>query len=149
MTAAFRRYVALEIVRELLKTPGALYLTGKMTEITVLFVDVRGFTSMSKVLSPAKVLAILNRYLALISDCILRHGGTLDKFVRDAAMAFWGAPLPCSDAVLQAARAAVDMVEDSRALSEQLMAEFGRTVSFGIGIHTGRPWWATWAPLHL
>ncbi len=137
VTATFRRYVAPEIVSELLKTPGALELTGKTTEIAVLFVDVRGFTSMSELLSPTEVVAILNRYLSLISDCILRHGGTLDKFVGDAAMAFWGAPLPCPDAALQAARAALDMVEGSKALSEQLMAEFGRTVSFGIGIHLG------------
>ncbi len=135
--AAFERYVAPEIVRELLKAPDALELTGKTTEIAVLFVDVRGFTSMSEVLTPVNVVAILNRYLTLISDCILRHGGTLDKFVGDAAMAFWGAPLPCDDAVLRAARAATDMVEGSRELSEELMAEFGRTVSFGIGIHVG------------
>ncbi len=137
VTATFQRYVAPEIVRELLKTPDALKLTGKTAEIAVLFVDVRGFTSMSEVLSPTEVVAILNRYLTLISDCILKHGGTLDKFVGDAAMAFWGAPLPCDDAVLEAARAAVDMIEGSRALSDQLTAEFGRTVSFGIGIHTG------------
>ncbi len=137
VTATFQRYVAPEIVRELLKTPDALKLTGKTAEIEVLFVDVRGFTSMSEVLSPTEVVAILNRYLTLISDCILKHGGTLDKFVGDAAMAFWGAPLPCDDPVLEAARAAVDMIEGSKALSDQLLAEFGRTVSFGIGIHTG------------
>lgn len=137
VTAAFRRYVAPEIVSELLKTPDALKLTGKTTEIAVLFVDVRGFTSLSEQLSPTEVVAILNRTLSLISDCILRHGGTLDKFVGDAAMAFWGAPLPCADAAEKAARAAVDMVAGSQALSQQLLAEFGRAVSFGIGIHLG------------
>lgn len=137
VTATFKRYVAPEIVSALLKTPGALELSGKTTEIAVLFVDVRGFTTMSEVLSPTDVVAILNRYLTLISDCIFKHGGTLDKFVGDAAMAFWGAPLPCPNAELKAALAALDMVEGSRALSEQLLSEFGRTVSFGIGIHSG------------
>lgn len=134
----FRRYVAPEIVRELLKQdPASLALGGKLTDIAVLFVDVRGFTSMSELLAPEQVVEILNRYLTLISDCILRHGGTLDKFVGDAAMAFWGAPLPQPDPVMQAARTAMDMVKGSRELNRELEERFGRTVSFGIGVHTG------------
>jgi len=105
--------------------------------IAVLFVDVRGFTPMSELLKPGQVVEILNRYLSLISDCILGNHGTLDKFVGDAAMAFWGAPLPQEDYVMLAARAAMDMVEGSQALSEELMAKYGRTVSFGVGIHVG------------
>ncbi len=103
----------------------------------MLFVDVRGFTTMSEMLSPPQVVEILNRYLTLIADCILKNGGTLDKFVGDAAMAFWGAPLPQEDYVMRAVQAAADMVNGSKALSEELMAQFGRTVSFGIGVHVG------------
>lgn len=138
VTNTFRRYVAPEIVEEILKEgTQSLALGGKLTDIAVLFVDVRGFTPMSELLKPKQVVEILNRYLTLISDCILKNGGTLDKFVGDAAMAFWGAPLPQEDYVMRAARAAMDMVEGSRALSEELMERFGRTVSFGIGIHLG------------
>ena len=138
ITRTFKRYVAPEIVNELLKEdPAALELGGKLTNIAVLFVDVRGFTTMSEMLEPPQVVAILNRYLTLISDCILKNGGTLDKFVGDAAMAFWGAPLPQEDYIMRACRAAADMAEGSRALSEELMARFGRTVSFGIGVHVG------------
>lgn len=137
ITGTFQRYVAPEIVRELLKEGEALDLGGKQVNIAVLFVDVRGFTPMSELLEPAQVVEILNRYLTLISDCIFRHGGTLDKFVGDAAMAFWGAPLPQEDYVMLAARAAMDMVDGSQALSEELMKKYGRTVSFGVGIHTG------------
>ena len=117
--------------------PEALQLGGKLTTIAVLFVDVRGFTPMSELLKPEQVVEILNRYLTLISDCILRNGGTLDKFVGDAAMAFWGAPLEQEDFVMRAVQAAADMVEGSRALSQELLEKYNRTVSFGIGIHLG------------
>ncbi len=138
VTSTFKRYVAPEIVNEILhEGADALQLGGRLTNIAVLFVDVRGFTTMSEMLDPPQVVAILNRYLTLIADCILRSGGTLDKFVGDAAMAFWGAPLPQEDYIMRACRAAMDMVEGSKALSEELMAQFGRTVSFGIGVHVG------------
>ena len=138
VTATFKRYVAPEIVNEILKGgAGALELGGKLTSVAVLFVDVRGFTTMSEQLQPKQVVEILNRYLALIADCILKNGGTLDKFVGDAAMAFWGAPLPQEDYIMRAVKAAADMVKGSQALSEELLAQFGRTVSFGIGVHVG------------
>lgn len=138
VTGTFQRYVAPEIVAELLKEGSdALELGGKLTNIAVLFVDVRGFTPMSELLKPTQVVEILNRYLTLISDCILNNGGTLDKFVGDAAMAFWGAPLPQEDYVMHAVRAAADMVEGSKALSAELLEKYGRTVAFGIGVHVG------------
>lgn len=137
VTNTFQRYVAPEIVRELLKEGEALELGGKQVEIAVLFVDVRGFTTMSEALEPPEVVEILNRYLTLISDCILNNHGTLDKFVGDAAMAFWGAPLPQEDHVMLACRAAMDMVEGSEALSQELLAQYGRTVAFGVGVHVG------------
>lgn len=137
ITNTFQRYVAPEIVRELLKEGDALELGGKQVEIAVLFVDVRGFTPMSELLEPAQVVEILNRYLELISDCILNNHGTLDKFVGDAAMAFWGAPLPQEDYVMNAVRAAMDMVEGSKELSKELLERYGRSVSFGIGVHVG------------
>lgn len=138
VTNTFKRYVAPEIVNELLKEGAeSLGLGGKLTRIAVLFVDVRGFTTMSEALEAPQVVEILNRYLTLIADCILKNGGTLDKFVGDAAMAFWGAPLPQEDYVMQAVKAAADMVSGSQALSEELTRQFGRTVSFGIGVHVG------------
>lgn len=137
ITSTFQRYVAPEIVRELLKEGEALELGGKQVDIAVLFVDVRGFTTMSEALEPPEVVEILNRYLTLISDCILNNHGTLDKFVGDAAMAFWGAPLPQDDYVMLACRAAMDMVKGSEALSRELLAQYGRTVSFGVGVHVG------------
>ena len=138
VTNTFQRYVAPEIVSEILKEGSeALELGGRLTQIAVLFVDVRGFTPMSELLKPAQVVEILNRYLTLISDCILRNGGTLDKFVGDAAMAFWGAPLPQEDFVMNAVKAAAGMADGAKALCAELLEKYGREVSFGIGVHVG------------
>lgn len=138
VTTTFKRYVAPEIVNEILKEgTEALELGGKLTNIAVLFVDVREFTPMSEHMEASQVVKILNRYLSLISECILKNGGTLDKFVGDAAMAFWGAPLAQEDYIMHAVQAASDMINGSQALSEELMERCGRTVEFGIGVHTG------------
>lgn len=134
----FKRYVAPEIVGELLREgTDSLGLGGKLCDIAVLFVDIRGFTTMSEVLTPEEVVSILNRYLTLTTDCVMRNHGTLDKFVGDCTMAIWNAPIEQDDYVMNACKAALDMVEGSRSLSQELLDKFGRTVSFGIGVHCG------------
>lgn len=138
----FNHYVAPEIVDEILKQgtnfQALLEAGGKKTSVAVLFVDVRGFTTMSERLDdPEKVVPILNRYLTLIAQCILDNGGTLDKFIGDAAMAFWGAPVPQEDYVMNAVRAAADMAKGSEVLARELKREFDQSVSFGIGVHVG------------
>lgn len=134
----FKRYVAPEIVGELLREgTDSLGLGGKLCDIAVLFVDIRGFTTMSEVLTPQEVVSILNRYLTLPTDCIMKNHGTLDKFVGDCTMAIWNAPIPQEDYVMNTCKAALDMVEGSKALSQELLEKFGRTVSFGIGVHCG------------
>ena len=138
VTDTFGRYVDPAILKELLVQGGSAEdLGGKMFDIAVLFVDIRGFTTMSEALPPTTVVEILNRYLTLTTECIMRYHGTLDKFVGDCTMAFWNAPLPQEDAVYLACCAAMDMVEGSRALGEELEAKYGRTVSFGVGVHVG------------
>ncbi len=138
ITNTFGRYVDPAILKELLVKGGAAEdLGGKTFEIAVLFVDIRGFTAMSESLDPPTVVEIINRYLTLTTECIMRHHGTLDKFVGDCTMAFWNAPLPQEDPVYLACCAAMDMVEGSKALGQQLLERFGRTVSFGVGVHFG------------
>ena len=138
VTDTFGRYVDPAILKELLVQGGAAEdLGGKTFDIAVLFVDIRGFTTMSEALPPTTVVEILNRYLTLTTECIMRYQGTLDKFVGDCTMAFWNAPLPQEDAVYLACCAAMDMVEGSKALGEELEAKYGRTVSFGVGVHVG------------
>ena len=138
VTHTFERYVAPEIVREILKEgTDSLKLGGSLRQIAVLFVDIRGFTAMSERLAPEKVVFILNQYLTMASACVEKHGGTLDKFVGDAAMAFWGAPLPIDDPVYAAAKTAMDILQGARDLSARLKDEAGEELRVGVGVHWG------------
>ena len=138
VTRTFERYVAPEIVQEILKegTDG-LKLGGSLRDIAVLFVDIRGFTALSERLDPEKVVGILNRYLAVTSGCVEKNRGTLDKFVGDATMAFWGAPIPAEDPVYAAAKTAIEIVRGTEALSAQLKSEIGEELRVGVGVHYG------------
>ncbi len=134
----FGHYIDPEIMRRLIaQGSSALELGGKLYDIAVLFVDIRGFTTMSEALDPPAVVEIINKYLTLTTECIMKNHGTLDKFVGDCTMAFWNAPIAQEDAVYLACRAAMDMVEGSKKLGEELMERFGRTVSFGVGVNWG------------
>ena len=108
-----------------------------MYDIAVLFVDVRGFTTMSERLKPETVVHILNRYLTMASDCVEKNKGTLDKFVGDAMMAFWGAPLLQEDAVFNAVKTAVDIIEGAKRVSDELKDEIGEELRVGVGVHFG------------
>lgn len=138
VTRTFERYVAPSIVKEIMREgTDNLSLGGKNCEIAVLFVDVRGFTTMSERLSPEKVVFILNRYLTMASAAIENHSGTLDKFVGDAVMAFWGAPLPQEDSVYLACQTALDIIEGAEKVSNQLKDEIGEEFHVGVGVHYG------------
>ena len=93
---------------------------------------------MSEALEPEEVVSILNRYLELTSSSIFKYGGTLDKFIGDATMAIFNAPLPMEDYIYKAVCAANDMVERSHELAKELEERFGRSVSFGVGVHCGK-----------
>lgn len=134
----FGHYVDPSIMKTLLdQGSSALELGGKLYDIAVLFVDVRGFTTMSENMDPPTVVEIVNRYLTLTTECIIKNHGVLDKFVGDCTMAFWNAPFAQEDPVYLACCAAMDMVEGSIALGEELQQRFGRSVSFGIGVNWG------------
>ena len=135
----FKRYVAPEIVNDILHTGmDSIKLGGDAVDCAILFVDIRGFTTMSEALEPEQVVAILNKYLNLTSSSIFKFGGTLDKFIGDATMAIFNAPLPQEDYIYKAVQAANDMVERSHELGRELESQFGRTVSFGVGVHCGK-----------
>jgi len=134
----FKRYVDPSVIQELMRAGSdSLELGGRLTDIAVLFVDIRGFTTMSEVLTPPQVVEILNQYLTLTTRCVMDNHGTLDKFVGDCTMAIWNAPLKQEDYVMNACKAAMDMVSGSKPLAEKLQKEFGRTVSFGVGVNAG------------
>lgn len=136
--ATFKKYVASQVVDKLSKDDSfEVKLGGEKRHVAVLFVDIRGFTPLSESLLPEQVVSILNEYLALTTSCILNQEGMLDKFVGDATMAVYNAPVDLEDYVYRAVRSAWDMKIGARALSEKLLAQFGRTVDFGIGVNCG------------
>jgi len=131
----FRRYVAPAVVDRLPNNPDQLKLGGQRQTITILFADIRGFTRFSEPLPPEELVDVLNEYLAVAADTILKQEGTLDKFMGDAVMAIFNAPLPQADHALRAARAALAMCETVTLLHTRLPAKL--RLQFGIGIHTG------------
>ena len=138
VTKTFERYVAPNVVNEILKEgTESLKLGGKTVDIAVLFVDIRGFTTMSERLSPEEVVYILNQYLSMTSACVDRYQGTLDKFIGDATMAFWGAPIADDDAVYHACMAALDIVKGADELSAKLKADINEEIHVGVGVNYG------------
>lgn len=138
VTRTFERYVAPNVVSEILKEGTEnLKLGGKTVNIAVLFVDIRGFTTMSERLSPEEVVHILNQYLSMTSACVERYNGTLDKFIGDATMAFWGAPIQDDEAIYHAACTALDIVKGAEELSEKLKNEINEEIHVGVGVHYG------------
>ena len=138
MLSSFKQYVDAKVVDELSKDDQfQIRLGGEKRTVAVLFVDIRGFTPLSESLMPEQVVKILNEYLELTTSCILRHNGMLDKFIGDATMAVFNAPLDLEDYVYQAVLTALDMCKGAEELAQKLQEQFDRSVSFGIGINCG------------
>ena len=134
---AFTRYVAREVVEEILKDPERLVLTGERREVTVLFCDVRGFTPLSERLSPEEVVLLLNDFYNLMIETTFKHDGTLDKFMGDAVMAIFGAPIAHPDHSARAVLTALDMREGIAGLNEKRLAQGKEGVAVGIGVSAG------------
>ncbi len=134
----FKKYMAPQVIDSLAKS-GEFHieLSGEKRHVAVLFVDIRGFTTMSEMLSPEQMVQILNKYLSLTTNCIFEHGGMLDKFIGDATMAIFNAPNDQEDYVYQAILAGLDMQKKGEELGKELLEEYGKTVSFGVGINVG------------
>jgi len=133
----FGRFVAPEVVKEIISGGLEVNLGGVVKEITALFVDVRGFTAFSESNAPEKVVAMINRYLALTSRSIQQNSGTIDKFIGDATMALFNAPNDVPDHALCAVKAAWAMKLGSAEVQTEIMREYGVDLQFGIGINTG------------
>jgi adenylate cyclase len=135
---AFSKYVAPQIVDEIAKDGTyELKLGGENRDIAVMFVDIRGFTPLSESLEPEQVVDILNGYLALTTESIFRHGGTLDKFVGDATMAVFNAPFDTEDYVYKAILTAWDIVQGGNRIEQEYLERYGKKVGFGVGINCG------------
>lgn len=134
----FKQYVAPQVVDKISKDKDfELVIGGENRHIAVLFVDIRGFTTMSESLKPEEVVEILNEYLGLTTQAIFDNGGTLDKFVGDATMAVFNAPFDLDDYIFRAVATAWDMQAGAEAIAEKFRERYGKSVSFGIGINCG------------
>lgn len=134
---AFTRYVAREVVEEILKDPEQIALTGERREVTVLFCDIRGFTPLSERLSPEAVVALLNEFYTLMIDTVFKNEGTLDKFLGDAVMAVFGAPISHGDHSGRAIRTALAMQAGIAELSKKRVREGKDPIAVGIGVSAG------------
>lgn len=131
----FSRFVNPHVVHELV-AHGGLSRAGESRQITILFSDIRGFTTLSEKRTPQQVVELLNRYFTLQVEVVFRHGGSLDKFIGDCIMAFWGAPLDDPDHARHAVEAALEMAQVLQRFKKEL-GEEDADFDVGIGIHTG------------
>ena len=134
---AFASYVSPELVEEIVKNPDHLRLGGEKRETTILFSDIRRFTTLSESLTPEELVRLLNAYLSPMTRIVLDEKGTLDKFIGDAVMAIFNAPLDLPEHPARACRAALRMIEHLGELNREFEAKGFPRIEIGIGINTG------------
>jgi len=134
---AFTYYVSSSVVNEMLKHPEKLKLGGDRKELSILFSDIRGFTTIAEGMSPEELVHLLNEYLTVMTDIVFKYDGTLDKYMGDAIMAIYGAPLDLPDHASKACRSALEMMRELEKLNKKWLAEGKKPVDIGIGINTG------------
>jgi len=135
--ANYSRFMPEYVVKQLLDNPKSFKLGGTNQKITVLFADIRGFTSISEKENPEKVVGLLNKFFSVMTDIIFDNGGTLDKYIGDGLMALFGAPTASEEDALNSVKAAVTMQKKLAELNPELRAEGLPEISMGIGLHTG------------
>ena len=135
--ANYSRFMPEYVVQQLLENPDSFRLGGANQTITVLFADIRGFTTFSEHQNPEKVVGLLNHYFSAMTEIIFAHGGTLDKYIGDELMALFGAPTATPDDASNAVKAAVAMQQRLIELNKELLAQGFWEVAVGMGLHTG------------
>ncbi|MEM1200854.1 MAG: adenylate/guanylate cyclase domain-containing protein [Pseudomonadota bacterium] len=130
---AFSQYLAPEMVERLAEDPDGLKLGGEDKELTILFSDVRGFTKISEKLDSQQLTKLMNGFLTPMSDTLMEHGATIDKYIGDAIMAFWNAPLDVDGHAAKACSGALSMLERL----DEVRADTGHDIQVGIGLNTG------------
>ncbi|MGH1460652.1 MAG: CHASE2 domain-containing protein [Neptuniibacter sp.] len=138
LQALFSSYVPPVVVESLLKQPGDVVgISPEKKEMTVLFADLRGFTALSEQTAPEDLAKFMNRVFDVMTEAVHRHGGTVDKYMGDALMAFWGAPLADEDHALNAVKSAMAIQNAIIRMSKQLVESGQPAIAIGIGINTG------------
>ena len=135
--ANYSRFLPEYVVKQMLENPESFKLGGVNQTITILFADIRGFTSISEHAPPEKIVSLLNRYFSAMTDIIFAHGGTLDKYLGDGLMALFGAPTTTPEDASNALNAAVAMQRRLLGINDELRKEGLSEVGVGIGLHTG------------
>jgi len=135
--AQFMKYVSPEVVEEILQNREGLALGGKRRHITVLFADVRGFTSISERIGPEQVVSFLDEYFAQVTRIVFKYGGTIDKFMGDGVMAIFGAPKSYGDDAARAVKTGLEMIEMVETRSEEWTKALGKAPTVGVGVNTG------------
>ncbi len=136
---AFGRYISHEFIDLLVEHPDRLKLGGEEREITMMFTDIKDFSGLAQLLNPTDLVALLNLYFTRMSDIIMDHGGTIDKFEGDAIVAFFGAPIHSERHAQQAVEAAIEMQNAFRSLTQEIQDQFGidRGIETRVGINSG------------
>jgi adenylate cyclase len=134
---AFSSYVSPDVVDEILRDSDKLKLGGESKKVTLLFSDIRGFTSLSESISPEVLVTVLNEYLSPMTQIVMEERGTLDKYIGDAVMAIFGAPLDVPDHAMRACQAALSMLKKLEEINNEWRKRNFPTISIGIGINTG------------
>lgn len=137
LQSAFSRYVSASVVQSILKDPTKLHLGGEKRRMSVLFSDVRGFTSISEKLTPEDLVDVMNTYLTRMTDIVFENDGVLDKYIGDAVMAFWNAPFDQPDHALRAIKTALAMQKALRFMNDEKAFGEDLELKIGIGINTG------------
>jgi adenylate cyclase len=133
----FERYFAPQLAARIAHSADATKLGGEKRQVVVLFSDIRGFTALSETMNPDAMATLLTEYFTEMVECVFRHDGTLDKFIGDAVMAQWGAPLGNADDADRAMRSALDMMDALRKLNTRWLSEGRPTLEIGIGLNQG------------
>ncbi|MFB0527821.1 MAG: adenylate/guanylate cyclase domain-containing protein, partial [bacterium] len=133
----FQRYVSSQVVEELLTSPDKVVLGGRRREITVLFADIRNFTGMASRMAPEEVVSILNEFFTMITEVIFKYNGTLDKYIGDAVMAIYGAPIEEENHAEKALETALEMQKRMGSLEKRFLERGIEPIKIGIGITTG------------
>ncbi|MGH7415322.1 MAG: CHASE2 domain-containing protein [Candidatus Rokuibacteriota bacterium] len=131
------RFFSPAVVAEIVRHKDDAKLAATRRRMTVLFSDIRGFTSMSEKMPPEEVVTFLREYLTVMTEAVFKHGGTVDKYIGDAIMALYNVPFEAPDHARRAVRTALEFQERLRPLAERFAARYGGTLACGVGIHTG------------
>lgn len=137
MKNVFSNYVSKEVLDHIMLDPSQVKLGGQEKQVTVFFSDIRGFTTISEKLSPTELVRVLNKYFTVMTGLVLENGGVVDKYIGDAIMAFWGAPLDDEDRADKAVQTSIAMLKALDVLNEELKAAGDPEINIGIGLFSG------------